>query len=229
MKKYFFGLLIWIFALTSYSQVNASQATKQICQSNFWKYAVVASNWNCDCMSWYVPNSSQNSCVLAPVTKKATKPTPTQICQNSFWKYVVASKNWGCECMSWYIPNSSKSSCVLAPTLDQICKQAYWENSIGWKSKTCYCKSWYEWNSLKTSCISTYVPVESKYNFSIDENYDSEDCDIKWNISYNSGEKIYHVPGWEYYDATVINTSYGERWFCSEEEAEDAGWRRSRR
>ena len=49
---------------------------------------------------------------------------------------------------------------------------------------------------------------------------------IKGNVSFNSGERIYHVPGQEYYGETVINPDYGERWFCSEEEAMDAGWRR---
>ncbi|HXG37113.1 MAG TPA: thermonuclease family protein, partial [Dehalococcoidia bacterium] len=52
---------------------------------------------------------------------------------------------------------------------------------------------------------------------------------IKGNISVNTGEKIYHVPGGEFYDATVINESKGERWFCTEKEAVAAGWRRSRR
>ena len=50
---------------------------------------------------------------------------------------------------------------------------------------------------------------------------------IKGNVSFKSGERIYHVPGQEYYDETVINPDYGERWFCSEEEAMDAGWRRA--
>jgi hypothetical protein len=52
-------------------------------------------------------------------------------------------------------------------------------------------------------------------------------CDIKGNISINSGEKIYHVKGQEYYEPTVISYRYGERWFCSEEEARAAGWRRA--
>lgn len=59
--------------------------------------------------------------------------------------------------------------------------------------------------------------------------YHPPDCDIKGNISYETGEKIYHVPGGEYYDATVIRPEYGERWFCTEEEAIVAGWRRSKR
>jgi hypothetical protein len=54
-------------------------------------------------------------------------------------------------------------------------------------------------------------------------------CDIKGNISLNSGERIYHVPGQEYYDVTKISPQHGERWFCSETEARQAGWRRARR
>ena len=53
-------------------------------------------------------------------------------------------------------------------------------------------------------------------------------CRIKGNIS-KSGKRIYHVPGGRYYDQTGVNTSKGERWFCTEGEARAAGWRRSRR
>jgi micrococcal nuclease len=55
----------------------------------------------------------------------------------------------------------------------------------------------------------------------------SANCAIKANIS-SRGEKIYHLPGQRYYDRTVIDTSRGERWFCSEAEAINAGWRKSR-
>ena len=54
-------------------------------------------------------------------------------------------------------------------------------------------------------------------------------CDIKGNISIQTGERIYHLPGDEFYDLTQVITSHGERWFCSEGEARDAGWRRSKR
>ncbi|MDG4898839.1 hypothetical protein P9272_35755 [Mesorhizobium sp. WSM4976] len=54
-------------------------------------------------------------------------------------------------------------------------------------------------------------------------------CNIKGNISYYGGQKIYHVPGQEYYSETRINPLKGERWFCSEAEAQAAGWRRARR
>lgn len=57
----------------------------------------------------------------------------------------------------------------------------------------------------------------------------SDSCLIKGNISISSGERIYHVPGGYYYDQTQIDATKGERWFCSEADAQAAGWRRSKR
>jgi hypothetical protein len=37
------------------------------------------------------------------------------------------------------------------------------------------------------------------------------------------------VPDGEFYDKTVIDEATGERWFCTEQEAIEAGWRRSKR
>lgn len=54
-------------------------------------------------------------------------------------------------------------------------------------------------------------------------------CSIKGTIAINSGERIYHVPGQEHYSETKISPQYGERWFCSEQEAQTAGWRKARR
>ena len=54
------------------------------------------------------------------------------------------------------------------------------------------------------------------------------DCAIKGNVS-RSGERIYHVPGQANYRQTRIAEAKGERWFCSEAEAQAAGWRRARR
>ncbi len=52
-------------------------------------------------------------------------------------------------------------------------------------------------------------------------------CSIKGNVAYETGEKIYRVPGGKFYASTVINPRYGERWFCTEDEARANGWRRS--
>lgn len=55
----------------------------------------------------------------------------------------------------------------------------------------------------------------------------SPDCAIKGNIS-DSG-RVYHLPGQRDYARTRIDTARGERWFCSEQEARAAGWRRAQR
>ncbi|MER9171225.1 hypothetical protein NKI12_28645 [Mesorhizobium australicum] len=53
-------------------------------------------------------------------------------------------------------------------------------------------------------------------------------CNIKGNISMETGERIYHMPGQRYYNQTVINPAKGERWFCSQWQAWLAGWRKSK-
>ncbi len=52
-------------------------------------------------------------------------------------------------------------------------------------------------------------------------------CTIKGNVSA-SGEKIYHLPSCDSYDKTSIDEGRGERWFCKEEEAGNAGWRKAK-
>ena len=50
---------------------------------------------------------------------------------------------------------------------------------------------------------------------------------LKGNIS--SAGRTYHHPGGGSYGRTKIDESKGERWFCSPEEAEAAGWRAAKR
>ncbi len=52
------------------------------------------------------------------------------------------------------------------------------------------------------------------------------DCQIKGNINAQ-GEKIYHLPNCSYYSKTKIDENRGEKWFCGEEEALTAGWRKA--
>ena len=47
----------------------------------------------------------------------------------------------------------------------------------------------------------------------------SSECNIKGNISVSSGAKFYHIQGMPEYEITRIDTSKGERFFCSESEA----------
>jgi hypothetical protein len=48
-------------------------------------------------------------------------------------------------------------------------------------------------------------------------------CPIKGNISENG--RIYHAPWSPWYKRTKIDLKKGERWFCDEGEAVEAGWR----
>ena len=53
-------------------------------------------------------------------------------------------------------------------------------------------------------------------------------CSIKGNINVRTGARVYHVPGQKHYDTVTIEPETGERWFCTEAEAEANGWRRSK-
>jgi hypothetical protein len=81
-------------------------------------------------------------------------------------------------------------------------------------------------------CYDTELSEEEKdaqaYLWEYHETQSAQPCLIKGNISFDTGERIYHLPGQKYYDTTTINISYGERWFCTEEQARSAGWRKSK-
>ena len=51
------------------------------------------------------------------------------------------------------------------------------------------------------------------------------DCQIKGNI--RDGKKTYHLPTCANYNDTIIDTSFGDQWFCSEKEAKSAGFARA--
>ncbi len=54
-----------------------------------------------------------------------------------------------------------------------------------------------------------------------------EGCPIKGRVS--GGERVYVLPWSSNYSRVRLNKRRGERWFCTQEEAEAAGWRSSRR
>jgi micrococcal nuclease len=79
---------------------------------------------------------------------------------------------------------------------------------------------------LWTACMSTVAPTTGGCAKGCVT--PPPECRIKGNIN-SEGVKIYHVPSGEFYDATVIDTSKGERWFCTPQEAVANGWRASQR
>jgi len=61
------------------------------------------------------------------------------------------------------------------------------------------------------------------------ENLEDPDCLIKGNMDKNNFDfKRYYFPGCAQYDFTIIEKDIGEQWFCSEKEAKEAGYQRSK-
>lgn len=69
-------------------------------------------------------------------------------------------------------------------------------------------------------------PIADSGTVLVKKHVDPGNCKIKGNIN-RKGEKIYHVPGGRWYEKTKVEEDEGERWFCAEEEAEQAGWRKA--
>ena len=54
-----------------------------------------------------------------------------------------------------------------------------------------------------------------------------EGCEIKGNFHQGTKDKVYHVPGCYNYNQVNINPNEGDRWFCTDKEAEEAGFKRA--
>jgi len=50
-------------------------------------------------------------------------------------------------------------------------------------------------------------------------------CPIKGNIDDRTGEKTYLIPSCRHYSKVVVEKYAGEQWFCSEKEAQKAGYK----
>jgi len=60
------------------------------------------------------------------------------------------------------------------------------------------------------------------------EKPDDPKCLIKGNIDKHSNTKIYYFPGCANYQITIVEKDLGESWFCTEEEAQKAGFNKSK-
>lgn len=73
---------------------------------------------------------------------------------------------------------------------------------------------------------STNSKAPSGNNYQNNPSDDQEtNLDCKGKIKGNANSHIYHVPGGSFYDSTTDNIV----WFCSEKEAQDKGYRKSKR
>jgi micrococcal nuclease len=81
-----------------------------------------------------------------------------------------------------------------------------------------------EYNTIGATTSS--AKSQSKAKESSSSSSSPSSCEIKGNIS-SKKEKIFHAPGCGSYNQTQIDEGAGERWFCSEQEALAAGWRKA--
>jgi len=56
------------------------------------------------------------------------------------------------------------------------------------------------------------------------KNPDNPKCNIKGNIDKNSDRQNYYYPGCPQYEFTIVEKDVGENWFCTEKEAQKAGF-----
>jgi micrococcal nuclease len=82
------------------------------------------------------------------------------------------------------------------------------------------------WTACASDTTSATTIIPSTTNTTIQTPTSNPSCTIKGNISA-TGEKIYHMQGCGSYAKTTIDTSHGEKWFCTEAEAQSAGWRKA--
>lgn len=52
-------------------------------------------------------------------------------------------------------------------------------------------------------------------------------CQIKGNVD-RLDKRWYHLPSFRHYEATEVNLEHGDRWFCTEEDAQAAGFEKAR-
>ena len=60
------------------------------------------------------------------------------------------------------------------------------------------------------------------------KNPEDPDCNIKGNIAKRGKAKTYHFPGCGRYDDFPVELDSGDQWFCTEKEAEKAGFVKSK-
>lgn len=58
-------------------------------------------------------------------------------------------------------------------------------------------------------------------------NPEKPECNIKGNIDPQGDIKRYYYPGCAQYNYTLLEKDLGEQWFCTEKEAQAAGWARA--
>lgn len=94
------------------------------------------------------------------------------------------------------------------------------------KYQDLFVKAQQEARDSKQGLWNACPDAEKKIAVPVIDSAPNGSCLIKGNIG-TSGEKIYHLLGCGSYSKTQIDEKRGEKWFCTEAEAQAAGWRKA--
>jgi hypothetical protein len=89
-------------------------------------------------------------------------------------------------------------------------------------------------NSSQKTILKTAYDLAKEMGFGIfspkcyQKNPQNPQCNIKGNIDKATEVKKYYFPGCAQYEFTIVEKDIGEGWFCTEEEAQEAGFERSK-
>lgn len=134
-------------------------------------------------------------------------------CRNRFGEGAMAGKG-ECVCQGGYKMNAAKTKCES----DGTDKSAKSEDRLKLKIEKANAPS-----KKNISSAKAFIKISS----SEQKKTSSASCVIKGNINAEK-EKIYHLPSCPNFNQTIIDMTKGERIFCSEADAQKAGWRKSK-
>lgn len=77
--------------------------------------------------------------------------------------------------------------------------------------------------------VLLYVQLSPSHYQSVTASVIQPVCLIKGNISSTIDQHMYYLPDMDGYESTLIDATTGERWFCTESEAIQNGWRKAPR
>lgn len=89
----------------------------------------------------------------------------------------------------------------------------------------------YRKNTFREEMTEDYHQAQKSgkglWGMCVSANPPSAKCTIKGNIDTATGKKIYHTKSCSQYDEVELNQAFGEKWFCSEADASEAGFKKA--
>jgi len=172
--------------------------------------------------AWYAPyiRFAKHEGIVQGYEDRTFRPNQTvnfaEALKMAYLIYGIDTQDTGGEWYSRYLNHARSNSILFSSNVNIALGMA--RKDVVWIA--------YKLQNWKPPTASSKPVSKSSSSKSSIQNQSTE-CLIKGNISTKTDERIYHVQGCGSYNQTVIDTSKGERWFCTEEEAVASGWRKA--